>query len=228
MDRQSFVDQLFRQAATLAAINESEKLMRELESEDITVPADIYARIKDTFLHHKLAKPSAERYRWRIWPKLAATFLLGVVMTLILTMTVPAFADWMTKLAGVPNQGFTEYTLEANAPIDKGPEQFIITYIPEGFKLTQYQDTGLNQMYYYEDENSHHIVIDFLHPSNVVGIDNENPDEKMELLINDSPAVYTSKKGESSIIWESQSYFIIINTTLSKADTIKIAQGIKK
>jgi hypothetical protein len=161
--------------------------------------------------------------------RLAASFLLGVLLTFMIFATLPSFAQWTTRLLQREVDGFTQYQLDLNGSDQSDPTNFKITHMPGGFVLTDYSyKASVGQFYTFLGEDNNYVNINIHSSTHPINVDNENLDVQKEVIINGYPANLISKYGQYNITWSQDNVIIIISSTLNERETIRVAEGIKK
>ena len=220
-----FENALFKEATWRVASREAEKLMVEAEAEKFQPPPEFHAKIMALVDKNKKKKPRMSFLAFR----LAASFLLGVLLTFMIFATLPSFAQWTTRLLQREVDGFTQYQLDLNGSDQSDPTNFKITHMPGGFVLTDYSyKASVGQFYTFLGEDNNYVNINIHSLTHPINVDNENLDVQKEVIINGYPANLISKYGQYNITWSQDNVIIIISSTLNERETIRVAEGIKK
>lgn len=224
MNSNPFEEALFKEATWRALGIEAEKMMAEPMTRDYQPSNELKAKVMQMYRKKKKRRISFSF----ISSKLAAGFIIGFLLTAVLFSAVPSFALWTMGLLRTEKEGFTQYQIDSSVRHMTKQSSLVITYIPEGFVLREYTNmTGFNEFFHFENDNQEYIQINFISSDSPIQVDNEDLETKKEILINGSPAMYISKYGQSHITWIRNNLIVMVASSLSEQETIRIATGIK-
>lgn len=134
------------------------------------------------------------------------------------------FAFLQEKL---PDHSIVSYVRTGETPLPETLVKYAPSYIPEGYSLTDSDETSLSQMLVYENDKDESIffmqtrldVADF-------AIDTETEDFEI-IDLEGQPARFLSNEGEYMLIWENNQYSFLLRVNMNKDELIKIAKSTK-
>ena len=160
---------------------------------------------------------------WRAVAMIAIVFCLtfGVLMlqpsvrASVLDVVITFFEDYLNIELGssIPSVNF---------PLG----DYTITYIPEGYMLTDSKDTLVSKVKTFSSGENELVIYYYDTPYNKVNVGNEN---LTEVTIGDLHGCFIEYQNPNinNLIWGNENYYFSIRSTLSKKEMIKIAENIK-
>lgn len=166
------------------------------------------------------------------WRSIAACILLGLFLTgtLVLAFSPEARAavlGWTRRGSGY----WYEYRFEGSQPHAESAD-YAPTWVPEGYQLTDFFDSGRMKVYFYETAQGQAFSIlchtNMQENEGGIGVSTEGCDEK-EVTINGLPGILYRSHDEavsSGLIWSDDALgnLFIINGFLSEEDMIRCAE----
>lgn len=233
--QEDYKDIIFRKVMSIHLEEESKQILRDMQDNKPTETPDMN-RIT------KLIKKSEHKEQITVFSKyfkkafsFAASFFFVVLISL--SSAVVAFADVREAVTDIiyhlvfeENERYTVISVgETTGFID--PEiydwegAYAPTYMPEGFKYKGRIDFENYHSIEYSNKNNRIIIAQFT--NGVAKLDTENSVKMEQVCINGSDAI-AYKKGElTSVSWRSGKTVILIQSSISLDEIIKIAENIK-
>lgn len=121
---------------------------------------------------------------------------------------------------------FSRYKLtESNNNAVNG--EITVGYIPEGFKLTNEQESARTMMNDYYNSNGEFFIISKSSSSTEVDLDTEIGITERVIVNNISYSYYVDKENYNYLVWTKNDYVYHVNGTISKDELLKIAETVK-
>lgn len=197
-------------AAEEEMLNEFEQWEKELS--DAVVPKDTELKIlkmADDF--NKLHAKEQRRESFNKYVRIAAVVILAITTVLAtLTFSVEAVRIKVFDFLFQENEEYMQVI-----PVETSGENeriksllsgdwenfYYPDYLPKGYRLEEAENEGLPYMMAFVNENGD-VLLFSQQPADegMLIVDNENT-EKGELTINGSPAFWTSKNNETTLVW---------------------------
>ena len=212
---EAFLKSAFKEAAELE--------FSEISKTDVDIkyPTDKQQREIGRAIAKK--KNSAVSKIWRAVAMIAIVFCLtfGVLMlqptvrASVLDVVITFFEDYLNI-----NLGSNEPT--ANYPLG----DYTITYIPNGYILTDSKDTLLHNTKTFSDNKNELNIYYYNSPYKKVNVDNES---LSEIKIGELHGYFIEHENPelNNLIWGNENYYFSIRSALPKKEMIKIAENIK-
>lgn len=176
-------------------------------------------------------KLEAEPVRYR-GARFAAALLVAALLTATVAMAVPVVRERVYQMVW---EVYEKYSRIHYEPADGGDDEdadfgefvcYYITYIPEGFTLLEDRTTEISHRTHYENEQG--VILDFDQvriDRDAFDIDTED-DEPVRIMLNgNQPAWYLANRTLQVIFWDDGTYSFSVATTLSKEESIKVAES---
>jgi hypothetical protein len=184
----------------------------EKEAADAKVPAKtefIILSMADEF--HKIQTREERKKIFKRLIRIAAVVVLAAATTLTaLTVSVEAVRSKVFEFLFQENEEYMNVTpVETSGNSEKIksllPDDWENTYypdyLPKGYEFKEAEDNGISHMIAFQNDNGD-VLLFSQQPSDDTGmiVDNEGT-EKGELTINENPAFWMSKNGETTLVW---------------------------
>ncbi len=196
------------------------------ETESYPIPAKElkWARAQDKQRRYK--KPM-----WQVHLQRCAAVLLILcsVCAVVLTTNVEVrafvtetFSEWFNSFISI------FYTAEAPSEnADADIYLYDVTYIPDGFTVTEKKETESARLYTYESGEKH-IAIEIAYTENATVSANKNMNSYEEIWLGSHSAyvLYDENNGNGAVIFGDESITVAVEGNLSRQELIEIAKGI--
>ena len=159
--------------------------------------------------------------------RVAIIFLVFVIGLSTVLVTSADAREYLYQLIFTMYERYSEVVIpEDITNTVESKIKYEITYIPDGFELTEEQMLTSSESKVYADSNNHFIIIGFetLSDGQTIRFDTENADIQ-SVMIGDSMG-HIIKKDYTQIVWQNATTFFSISSNLPSETTLKIAQGI--
>lgn len=233
--QEDYEDIVFRKIMSIHLEEESKQILEEMKNNKSDEKPD-------TDKIRKLIKKNERREQRNILAKyfkkaflLVASFCLVAIISL--SSVVVAFADVREAVTDIiyhlvfeENERYTVVSVgETTGFVD--PEiydwegAYAPTYMPDGFEYRNRIDFENYHSVEYSNKDNRIIIAQFV--NGMAKLDTEDSVKKEQIYINGSDAI-TYKKGElSSVSWRSGNTVILIQSSISLDEIIKIAENMK-
>lgn len=192
--------------------------------------------IRDSFRKEKVR--AAGRFTVKILKKAAVAAAIAVLLMGIAYAAIPEFRvgvlNLMLKLTETGQSTKMEFGANQNIP-DDGLFANVSTYelpkIPNGFQLTQIDESAYSRYYYYKNGDKN-LIINIMGASenDVVNVDTENADSVEKVSISGYEGLCIVKNGCVHVAWGDTDHVIFISIYsrgLTKDTVIKLAEEMK-
>lgn len=218
-------DEVVFDALISKALSEaSMKEINKLEKIDIT-EVELTAKHKreERRYYNRLERAKNPTTRHTIAYKIAACFLICMVVSLLTIFAIPtARADFM-KLITKPFDKYTSFGTVTDSIF--ADAEYSFDYIPRGFELVEYKK-DLTKIFRYENIDGDYFKIIYRQGKDVGSLhDNENVVIRQITIKNQIG--YVVKEGDNQkVIWSNGDYIIIVQGNISENILINIANNI--
>lgn len=204
-----------------------EEVPKDLESNILKMAREFTA--KETLKRNKL---NARKYL-----KVAALVIIIVTTSFtVLAVNVDAFRIRIFDFLFESNEDFTRIEpVEQNTstgeikkalPVEWS-DYFCPSYLPEGYLLAETESIANIKTIYYQD-SSQNVLSLTQGPADSADIYVDNDDvEKGEVSINGTQAYWTLKHGQLNLIWNHNSYRLMLYAPVELEEMVKIAKNLK-
>lgn len=223
---------------------EGEALLQECErlnsDPDAAIPEELDRKCRSLIRssHRKERARSVGRLTARALKKAAVAAAIAALLMGIAYAAIPEFRvgilNIMLKLTETEHSTKMEFGTNKNIP-DDGLFANVSTYalpkIPNGFQLTQIDESAYSRYYYYKNEDKN-LIINIMGASenDVANIDTENAESVEKISISGYDGLCIVKNGCVHVAWGDTDHVIFISIYsrgLTKNAVIKLAEEMK-
>jgi len=170
-----------------------------------------------------------QRNRGRV-QRTAAMFAVVIMVGCLLVTKVDAFRVPFLELVYTVREEFTSFDIvdhEEQGPVSESIEDFVPTYVPDGFHIKSVDEDENSFFISFIDEKDDYYSIDFYRSARSSAIDTEDATME-ELEIIGYPGFVVKKDGDITVVWYPENSQYIIGGTISENEIYSILGSIKK
>lgn len=144
---------------------------------------------------------------------------------LVLSQTNYPYNPQLVNITQIPiaNQAVTVYN--TNFEVVIASDSYQLSYLPDGFGLTQVETSDLGSAYRFQNTNGMVLAFEIFDSNDMDRLEKESQANSIE-YVNDKKAFYSYSAGVSTLTWTSENHTFLVNADLSKEELLKIARGI--
>ena len=162
-----------------------------------------------------------------------ASILLIVFISLGITMSVKAFREPVVRFFIEVYEKFSTVTFQPEEKEELPPptiieQYFEPSYLPEGYVEVSRND--FENIIQIEYENESGEIMSFFQmtmENRKMSIDTEGTESK-EIMVNDNVGIFSSNKGNNTILWDDGQYAYFISTVSVEETILEIAKSLEK
>lgn len=224
------LNDLFQKITYENAKKQSELILQEEDELNKTpIPVESRRRFESMLEQKYKSKLQTKRFHFFSWsPKRIAIAVAACIAVLLL---IPASSEAVrgriTQFIRTVFPSFTELKISDYHEIVVGNQIYKLTYIPEGYRLTEDQSiNGFTSLTYRDSENNA-LFIDVSPANAVAGVDTENAIVKPITIWGEDG--FTVQKGSFySVVWSTEDHlFEVYGSNISLDELILVAKGLR-
>ena len=224
------LNDLFQKITYENAKKQSELILQEEDELNKTpIPVESRRRFESMLEQKYKSKSQTKRFHFFSWsPKRIAIAVVACIAVLLL---IPASSEAVrgriTQFIRTVFPSFTELKISDYHEIVVGNQIYKLTYIPEGYRLTEDQSiNGFTSLTYRDSENNA-LFIDVSPANAVAGVDTENAIVKPITIWGEDG--FTVQKGSFySVVWSTEDHlFEVYGYNISLDELVLVAKGLR-